>query len=92
VPRSQAMVAAATQRPVAENALSDKAGDPAWTSIPSWSLIPTGDKNIPPEAQRFMSKRAHAHITEVPGASHAVLVSQPGRTTDVILQAAESVR
>jgi pimeloyl-ACP methyl ester carboxylesterase len=91
VPETPARIAAATQRPIAENALSDPSGDPAWHDVPSWFLIPTRDRNIPLAAQRFMANRAHGHVTEAPGASHAVLVSQPGRTTDVILQAAESV-
>jgi len=92
VPKARARVAAATQRPVTENGLGDASGPVAWHTIPSWSLIPTADKNIPPNSQRFMSQRAKAHAVEVPGASHAVLVSQPGRTADLIVAAAGSVR
>ncbi|TDD63193.1 alpha/beta hydrolase [Kribbella antibiotica] len=88
VPRAQAKLMAATQRPITEAALKEASGNPAWTKIPSWSLIPTGDKNIPAEAQRFMSKRAHAHTVEVKGASHAVLVSQPHKVTQLIIAAA----
>ena len=88
VPLAQAKLMAATQRPVTAAALSEASGEPAWHTIPSWSLIPTGDKNIPPAAQRWMSERAHAHTVEVPGASHAVLVSQPGIVANLIIAAA----
>ena len=64
------------------------AGEPAWRSIPSYFLIPTADKNIPPAAQRFMAKRAHGVVEAVKDASHAVLVSEPGITARLIERAA----
>lgn len=88
VPLSQAKLMAATQRPVAQAALTEPSGDPAWHTIPSWSVIPTGDKNIPAKAQEFMAQRAHAHTVEIKGASHAVLVSQPHAVTKLIESAA----
>ena len=88
VPLSQAKLMAATQRPIAQAALVEPSGTPAWHTIPVWSLIPTGDKNIPPAAQEFMAKRAHAHVVEIPGASHAVLVSHPQAVTSLIIAAA----
>jgi pimeloyl-ACP methyl ester carboxylesterase len=88
VPAAQARLMAATQRPVAASALSDASGEPAWHSIPSWSVIPTGDKNIPAKAQEWMAQRAHAHTVEIPGASHAVLVSHPHAVADQIIAAA----
>jgi pimeloyl-ACP methyl ester carboxylesterase len=88
VPNFQARLMAATQRPVTAAALNEPSGVPAWRTIPSWSLIPTSDKNIPPAAQRFMAKRARAHTVEIPGASHAVLVSHPNAVADLIVAAA----
>jgi pimeloyl-ACP methyl ester carboxylesterase len=82
---------AVTQRPVTSAALAEGAAEPAWKTIPSWVLIATQDLNIPPKAQQFMAQRAGAHTTRV-RASHAVSVSQPGKVTDVIEDAAHSVR
>ncbi|WIX79335.1 alpha/beta hydrolase [Amycolatopsis carbonis] len=90
VPLSQARQMAASQRPVTMSALAEASTDPAWKQKPVWDLIPTGDKNIPPAAQKWMAERAHAHTVVVPGASHAVLVSRPDKVTDIILNAAEA--
>lgn len=90
VPASTAALMAATQRPVAQAALEEKATVAAWKTIPSWSLISTEDLNIPPAAQHFMAKRAHSHTTEV-RASHAVAVSRPDIVTRVIEQAARAI-
>ncbi|MGJ6966963.1 alpha/beta fold hydrolase [Streptosporangium sp. G11] len=90
VPKGLAAVLAATQRPIAVAALEEKAATPAWKSIPAFSLIATGDKNIPPAAQRWMARRAHARTVEVK-ASHAVAVSRPHRVAQVIEIAAEIV-
>ncbi|MFJ4833715.1 alpha/beta fold hydrolase [Streptomyces sp. NPDC088747] len=91
VPRNQTDLMAVTQRPVTNAALAEGAAEPAWKTIPSWVLIATQDLNIPPKAQQFMAQRAGAHTTKV-RASHAVSVSQPGKVTDVIEDAAHSVR
>ena len=64
-------------------------GEPAWKSKPSWYLVATEDRMIPPPAQRFMSKRAGAMVTEVPG-SHAIYVSQPAAVAALIEQAAHA--
>jgi len=90
VPLSQAKLMAATQRPVTQAALTEGSGDAAWHTIPSWSIIPTGDKNIPVQAQEWMAQRAHAHTVEIKGASHAVLVSQPHAVTAQIIAAANA--
>ncbi|MCS7477195.1 alpha/beta fold hydrolase [Umezawaea endophytica] len=89
VPRQEAALMAATQRPIRDAALTGPAGAPAWRAIPSWFLIPTADKNIPLEAQRFMAKRADARgVVELRGASHAVTVSRPAEVADLITRAA----
>ena len=54
---------------------------------PSWYLVATDDKMIPPDAQRFMAKRAEAKVIEVKG-SHAIFVSQPKAVADLIARAA----
>ncbi|NUR84472.1 MAG: alpha/beta hydrolase, partial [Nonomuraea sp.] len=91
VPARKAAAMAASQRPVAVAALEEKATEAAWKTVPVWSLIATGDKNIPPAAQRWMSRRAHASTVEV-AASHAVSVSQPGKTAEIIDKAARAAR
>jgi pimeloyl-ACP methyl ester carboxylesterase len=91
VPAAMATLMAATQRPIAEAALTEPSGPPAWKSIPSWSIYGTADKNIPPAAMSFMSKRANARrIVELPGASHAVMVSEPDAVAALIAEAAQS--
>ncbi|MFL4910092.1 alpha/beta fold hydrolase [Streptomyces sp. MMS24-I2-30] len=91
VPRDEAALAAATQRPIAQAALEEKATVAAWKTIPSWDIVTTKDLNIPASAQRFMAQRAHAHTTEV-AASHSVAVSRPGVVTRVIEEAARATR
>ncbi|MFF7209842.1 alpha/beta fold hydrolase [Streptomyces sp. NPDC008238] len=87
VPHAVTDLMAATQRPVAAAALEEPATAAAWRTIPSWSLVATADRNIPPAAQRFMSERAGAHTVEV-DASHAVSVSRPEAVARLIEQAA----
>ncbi|WP_051969763.1 alpha/beta fold hydrolase [Kitasatospora azatica] len=91
VPAGQAALAAATQRPIAQAALTEKATAAAWQTVPSWDIITTQDLNIPPAAQRFMAERAHAHTTEV-AASHSVAVSHPDLVAGVIEKAARATR
>jgi pimeloyl-ACP methyl ester carboxylesterase len=80
---------AATQRPATQEALTASSGErPLWRELPSSFVIAEGDRNIPAALQQFMAERAGAQRTLViPGASHAVAVSQPQATTDVILEA-----
>ncbi|MEU6440837.1 alpha/beta hydrolase [Streptomyces sp. NPDC047046] len=91
VPRDEAALAAAGQRPVAQSALEEKATVAAWKTIPSWDIVTTRDLNIPAAAQRFMAARAHSHVTEV-AASHSVAVSRPALVTRVIEDAARTTR
>ncbi|MFJ3671151.1 alpha/beta fold hydrolase [Streptomyces sp. NPDC090106] len=91
VPRDKAYLMAVTQRPITDAALAEGAAEPAWKTIPSWVLVATQDLNIPPAAQEFMAKRAQAHVSGTK-ASHAVSVSKPWKVTEVIEDAAHSVR
>jgi pimeloyl-ACP methyl ester carboxylesterase len=90
VPTPQATRMAATQRPATQEALSEPSGErPLWRELPSWFLIGEDDRIIPPELQRFMAERAGAKQTlAVAGASHALPVSEPQATADLILEAA----
>jgi pimeloyl-ACP methyl ester carboxylesterase len=90
VPAPQAARMAVTQRPATQEALTEPSGDnPLWKNVPSWVLIGEGDRIIPPALQRYMAERARAHRTvELAGASHALAVSQPEVTAQLILDAA----
>lgn len=79
-----------SQVPWGVDALAGPVTTPAWKSKPSWYLVATDDKMIPPPAQRQMAKRAGATVTEVKG-SHAVYVSQPEAVAQWIERAAASV-
>ena len=76
-----------SQVPWGLDALTGVVSNAAWKSKPSWYLVATEDKMIPPDAQRFMAKRAEAEVIEVKG-SHAVYVSQPQTVADLIAKAA----
>lgn len=90
VPSPRAARMAATQRPVTQEALAEPSGArQLWRERPSWFLFGEDDRNIPAALQRFMAKRAGARrALEIPGAAHAVAVSQPAATADLILEAA----
>jgi pimeloyl-ACP methyl ester carboxylesterase len=79
-----------SQVPWGVEALSGTITQPAWKAKPSWYLVATEDKMIPPDAQRAMSKRAGSEVVEVKG-SHAVYVSQPQAVASLIARAARGV-
>jgi pimeloyl-ACP methyl ester carboxylesterase len=89
LPAPVAAQMAATQRPMTAAALVEKSGAPAWKTHPDWYMVAKDDHAIPPATERFMAGRMKAHTVEV-AASHAVLVSQPAKVTDLILQAAKA--
>ncbi|MEV0035900.1 alpha/beta hydrolase [Streptomyces sp. NPDC050804] len=89
VPRDQAQLLAAGQRPFAVSAGSEPSGTPAWKTIPSWAVVGTADHVIPPAEQLAMATRAKAHITKV-NAGHLSLITRPGAVTDVIRDAARA--
>jgi pimeloyl-ACP methyl ester carboxylesterase len=80
-----------SQVPWGVEALGGTISEPAWKSKPSWYLIATDDKMIPPDAQRSMAKRAGSTVVEAKG-SHAIYVSQPRAVAALIEQAAKSVK
>lgn len=79
-----------SQVPWGVGAFTGAISEPAWKTKPSWYLVVTEDKMIPPPAQRFMSKRAGSTVVEVAG-SHAIYVSQPKAVAKLIETAARSV-
>jgi pimeloyl-ACP methyl ester carboxylesterase len=90
VPTPQAARMAVTQRPATQEALTEPSGERSlWREVPSCFLIGEDDRIIPAELQRWMAERAGARRTiEIPGASHAITVSQPDATAQLILEAA----
>jgi pimeloyl-ACP methyl ester carboxylesterase len=80
-----------SQVPWGVEALSGAISQPAWKTKPSWYLITTEDRMIPPDAQRAMSKRAGSTVVEVKG-SHAVYVSQPQAVASLIEKAGSALR
>jgi len=85
---STARFMADSQVPWGVEALAGKVAVPAWKSKPSFYLVASDDRMIPPPAQRAMAERAGAKMTETSG-SHAVYVSKPAEIARVIKQAAE---
>jgi pimeloyl-ACP methyl ester carboxylesterase len=79
-----------SQVPWGVDALSGTIREAAWRNKPSWYLLTTEDKMIPPAAQQFMSKRAGSMVVEARG-SHAIYVSQPKAVAAIIEKAAEAV-
>ena len=80
-----------SQVPWGVEALSGTISEPAWKTKPSWYLVVTDDKMIPPAAQRFMSKRAGSTVVEVAG-SHAIYVSQPMAVASLIAKAVKEAK
>ena len=80
-----------SQVPWGVEALTGTVTEPAWRNKPSWYLVATDDKMIPPPAQQAMSKRAGAKVVEVSG-SHAIYVSNPEAVAALIKTAAEATR
>ena len=85
----QAAFMADSQVPWGVNALSGAVTEPGWRIKPSWYLVASNDRMIPPSAQRARSERAGSTVTEYSG-SHAIYVSQPAAVAGLIAQAAEA--
>lgn len=80
-----------SQIPWGLDALNGAITAPAWKGKPSWYLVATDDRMIPPDAQRAMSRRAGSTVVELEG-SHAIYVSQPGGVAELIETAADAVK
>jgi pimeloyl-ACP methyl ester carboxylesterase len=86
---SKAQFMADSQVPWGVGALEGAISEPAWKKKPSWYLVATDDRMIPPAAQRLMSKRAGAKVDESAG-SHAIYVSRPDAVAAIVKKAAEA--
>ena len=91
VDADEAAFMADSQVPWGVNALGGEVTQPAWATKPSFYLVATDDRMIPPDAQRFMSKRAGATVVEKRG-SHAIYVSQPKAVAQIIVDAAKGAQ
>jgi pimeloyl-ACP methyl ester carboxylesterase len=89
LPAKEGAVLAATQSPVVSSAVTAPSGTPAWKTIPSWYVLGTIDKAIPPAIQLSMAQRIHAHISRV-RAGHLPMVAAPGLVAKVIAAAAKA--
>ena len=89
LPAPQAAVIAAIQRPLALSTLGEPSGPPAWKTIPSWAVIGTADRVIPPAVLTSMAQHAGAHIIDI-NAGHLSMISRANTVTKVIIDAANA--
>ncbi|MGV9214195.1 alpha/beta hydrolase [Micromonospora sp. RB23] len=89
IPAKDVAVLAARQRPLAFSALVEESGEPAWKTIPSWSVIGKQDAVIPAAEQVVMSERAKAHSIQI-NAPHLSMVTDSGAVTNQIEAAAKA--
>jgi len=87
VPDADAAFMAISQRPVSATAFDDPATAAAWRAKPSWAVFGTADYPVAPELHRFSYDRAGSTVTEVEGASHFLMLSQPDIVASVIREA-----
>jgi pimeloyl-ACP methyl ester carboxylesterase len=90
LPEADRALIAATQRPITLSANTTGSQTAAWKTLPSWAVVGTQDRVIPPDTQRHMAERAGATISEAPG-SHVSMVSHPQVTIDAVLAAVAAV-
>jgi pimeloyl-ACP methyl ester carboxylesterase len=90
LPEADRWLIVAGQRPITLSANTTGSTTSAWKTLPSWTVVGTEDRIIPPEAQRRMAERAGATISEV-AASHVSMVSKPQATIDAILAAVAAI-
>jgi pimeloyl-ACP methyl ester carboxylesterase len=91
LPAEEAAFMADSQVPWGVDALGGSITQAAWRTKPSWYLVATEDRMIPPPAQRTMSERAGSTVVEAEG-SHAIYVSQPAAVVELIEQAASGAQ
>jgi pimeloyl-ACP methyl ester carboxylesterase len=87
VPAREAAFMADSQVPWGVEALNGEVSEPAWRSKPSWYLVATDDRMIPPPLQRTMAERAGSTVAEEAG-SHSIYIAQPQAVATLIAQAA----
>jgi pimeloyl-ACP methyl ester carboxylesterase len=90
LPAELAAFMADSQVPWGVDAAAGQVTHPAWRTKPSWYVVTTEDREIPPAAQRTMSQRAGSTVVEV-AADHSIYISQPAAVATLIKQAASAV-
>ncbi|MGW7422999.1 alpha/beta fold hydrolase [Streptomyces sp. NPDC054813] len=90
LPQQQASVLAATQRPIAQSAFTDKLTEAAWRDKPVYVLVGNQDRAINPSLERYEARRAHARKTVEIDSSHVSLISHPQEVTALIVSAAQN--
>ena len=90
LPPEQAAIMAVSQRPAALATLGEPSGPPAWKTLPSWYLVASQDRVIPPAAERAMAARAGSTTVEV-DSSHVAMISHPDEVAALIQQAIDAV-
>ena len=88
VPREQATILSAVQRPISVKCIQEKASAPLWKTTPSWFLLAEEDRMILPETQRFMANRMGATVRSH-RVDHTPMWSEPALVVDVVLEAAQ---
>jgi hypothetical protein len=91
VPKRQANVSTAVQKPISPVCFASVTGVPAWQQHPSWFLVSKNDRAINPDLERFMAKRIGATTREI-ASSHSSQVSHPGDVFQLILAASQAAR
>ncbi|KQR17460.1 alpha/beta fold hydrolase [Cellulomonas sp. Leaf334] len=90
LPAEEGAIMAVSQRPAALATLGEPSGPPAWRTLPSWYLVASQDRVIPPAAERAMAARAGSTTVEI-DSSHVAMISHPDEVADLIKQAIASV-
>ena len=90
LPEAEQRVVWATNYPPAADLFNAPMGTPAWKTKPSWFIVGKNDRAVPPDLERFVSKRMDAHTIEL-DSSHCPMLSQPHAVVDMILQAANGI-
>jgi pimeloyl-ACP methyl ester carboxylesterase len=88
--KREALVMAATQKPLSVESFEGKITDAGWKNLPCWYQVSLNDRMIPPPAEQFMAQRINARIISLP-ASHASMVSHPIEVGNFILNAAKEI-
>jgi pimeloyl-ACP methyl ester carboxylesterase len=91
LPARTARLMQMTQRPLSATALGEPSGPPAWRTIPSWYLLATQDRTIPPATQQLMAARAGSTVVRI-RSSHVAMQSHPEATAALVLTAARTAR
>jgi pimeloyl-ACP methyl ester carboxylesterase len=90
LPADLAAFMAHAQAPWGAEAAAAPVTGAAWRTRPSWYLVATEDRAIPPASQRAMAARAGSEVTEL-AATHAVYIAQPDQVADLIKRAAQQL-